>query len=495
MRSLLWRVTLSHLLVSLGALLLLALLSPYFFRTYYARSEVRRVNAAVTGLSRAAAGLLKAGSPSPTLDTMIRNSATVLGGEVLLVRTSDGRVISTSGRHAASLEKRLEVWRPVAPKVQLIVRLPLTGLNEMMRAQRVATLFACALATLLALALALALSRGVTSPLIAMSQAAQRLAAEDFTVRVPQRGPQEIASLASSLNRMAEDLEVAFNDMRRLAQLRRDFVANASHELRAPLTNIRGFLDAVLDGTASPDEQTRCLQTASAEARRMTRIVEELLQLSRLQAGVLQFDLAPQDLREIVESVAASFDARLNERDVAISIHAADIPIIEVDGDKLAQVLVNLLDNALRYSPPGGTISVSVQPAANPKSAGVTTCVTGPADSVHATAATTRVTGPAGLPQKSAGVTTCVTGPADGVRVTVADQGPGIPDGDLTEIFERFHKVDPARPRTEPGAGLGLAIAKEIIQQHGGEVFAANRDGGGAEIGFWLPAGDPGPAL
>lgn len=441
MRSLLWRVTLSHLLVSLGALLLLALLSPYFFQAYYARAEVRRVNAAVTGLSRAAAGLLKTGSPSPTLETMVNNSAEVLGGQVALVRTTDGHIITASRRHGAfSLDRTLQLWRPVAPDVQLVVRLPLTGLNEMKRAQWAATLVTCALAALLAVALALALSRGITSPLVAMSQAAKRLAGEDFSARVKERGPQEVASLAQSLNHMAGELEVAFNEMHRLDQLRREFVANASHELRAPLTNIRGFLDAVLDGTAaSPDEQERCLQTASAEARRMTRIVEELLQLSRLQAGVLQFDLAPQDLREIVDSVAGSFAARLREREVAVVVDAKKIPVVEVDGDKLAQVLVNLLDNALRYSPAGGTITVSVQPERS------------------------------------------------GIRVAVADEGPGIPASDLSEIWERFHKADPARPRTEPGAGLGLAIVKEIIKQHGGEVFAANREGGGAEVGFWLP--------
>jgi two-component system sensor histidine kinase VicK len=150
--------------------------------------------------------------------------------------------------------------------------------------------------------------------------------------------------------------------------------------------------------------------------------------------------------------VADSFAARLRERDVALAIEAGEIPRVEVDGDKLAQVLVNLLANALRYSPAGGTITVSLRPATNQKSAGV------------------------------------MTGPADGVRIAVADEGPGIPKADLSAIWERFHKVDPARPRTEPGAGLGLAIVKEIIDQHGGKVFAANREHGGAEVGFWLPA-------
>jgi len=441
MRSLLVRVTISHLLVSLGALGLLALLSPYFFRTSYAHSEVRRVNAAVTGLSRAATGLLKRDSASPALNTLVRNSANVLGGEVFIVRATDGAVLATSGRHAGPIsDKHLELSRPVAENTFLVVRLPLTGLNYMMRAQRAATLVTAGLAALLAIALAVTVSRAISSPLVAMSQAAERLADEDFSARVEERGPEEVVSLARSLNHMAGALEVAFNDMQRLDLLRREFVGNASHELRAPLTNIRGFLDAILDGTAtSPQEQTQCLQTASSEARRMTRIVEELLQLSRLQAGVLEFDFAPQDLREIAESIGETFAPRLRDREVSLEIRAGALPEVAVDGDKIAQVLVNLLDNALRYSPVGGTITVTLQ--AEPGR----------------------------------------------VRVAVADEGPGIPVKDLPEIWERFHKVDPARPRTQPGAGLGLAIAREIITRHGGDVFAGNREERGAEIGFWLP--------
>jgi signal transduction histidine kinase len=239
---------------------------------------------------------------------------------------------------------------------------------------------------------------------------------------------------------MASDLQKAFDEMHRLDKLRREFVGNASHELRAPLTNIRGFLDAVLDGTAaSSEDQRRCLETASGEARRMTRIVEELLQLSRMQAGVLEFDFGPVDLREIACHVLESFEPRLSARQVTASIEARGTPTVTADGDKIAQVIVNLLDNALRYSPDRGQLLVSLQAE------------------------------------------------REGVRVAVADQGPGIPDANLNDIWERFHKVDPARPRSQPGAGLGLAIAREIIKRHGGEVFARNREEGGAEIGFWVP--------
>ncbi|MHB8997435.1 MAG: sensor histidine kinase [Armatimonadota bacterium] len=442
-RTLLVHLTATHLLVSLGALALLALLSPYFFRTYYARAELRRVNAAVTGLAHVAANLVTDGAPSPSLHILVRNSASVLGAQVVLVRISDGQVLSTSGPHAASAGgNNLELVRPVANDVLMMVRLPLSGLNYMMDAISLATAATAGLAILLALALALAASRSISAPLVAMSNAAAHVAAEDFTVRVEERGPREIASLARSLNRMAGDLQTAFDEMHRLDELRREFVGNASHELRAPLTNIRGFLDAVLDGTAaSPEDERRCLETASAEARRMTRIVEELLQLSRMQAGVLEFDFSPVDLREIACHVLDSFEPRLSARQLTAAMDAQEVPVVTGDGDKIAQVLVNLLDNALRYSPDCGKLLVTLRAE------------------------------------------------REGVRVAVADQGPGIPDANLNDIWERFHKVDPARPRSQPGAGLGLAIAKEIIKRHGGEVFATNRVEGGAEVGFWVPVG------
>ncbi|MBU0608468.1 MAG: HAMP domain-containing histidine kinase, partial [Armatimonadetes bacterium] len=225
----------------------------------------------------------------------------------------------------------------------------------------------------------------------------------------------------------------------------REFIASASHELRAPLSSIRGFLGALQDGTAdSEEERQRCLSAAAAEARRMTRLVEDLLQLSRLQAGVLEFEFEPTNLREVVEGVVRSFEPRLREHDVQAKLDTEDVPVVMADGERLVQVVVNLLDNALRYSPAGSTVMVTVGRGLVPR--------------------------------------------PDRVVVTVADEGPGIPESDLAEVFERFHKADPARQVGDQGAGLGLAIAKEIVARHGGEVFARNREEGGAEVGFWVPA-------
>ena len=402
MRTLLLRSTVSHLLVSLGAVALFAALSPPLFREYYVRAEDKHLRSAAQGIGRAAEALFRRSPDRRNLQVLVTTSAEVIGGRVDL--QIEGETIRAGQVSTLAPNQHVTVPLPTAHG-SIALSKPLTGWVQMARVQRLVTVLAAAIAGLLSLALAYATARASSAPLVAMSRAAERLAAEDFSVRLPERGPQEIASLARSLNRMAGELERAFSEMHHLDQLRREFVGNASHELRAPLTNIRGFLDAVLDGTAaSPEEQTKCLQTASAEARRMTRIVEELLQLSRLQAGVLEFDLAPQDPGDIVASVVAGFEPRLRDRRVNLAVRAETATRASVDGDKIAQVLVNLLDNALRYSPPGATITVAVRPQ------------------------------------------------GERVQVSVADEGPGIPIGKLEEIWERFHKADPSRPRTEPGS-------------------------------------------
>ncbi|MBU0606334.1 MAG: HAMP domain-containing histidine kinase, partial [Armatimonadetes bacterium] len=434
MRSLRWRLTITHLLVSLLAVALVALLTPpLFFRTY-TRSELKRWHAITGGLARAAEPLLREGADSPHLLHLIRTSAQVLAAEVTIIGT-DGRVVISSNpdRPAGQLLPRT----PAAPsrltehRTQLaggwiVIRKPVPGWEQLLRAQRDVVGFAALAAAVLAVLLAYASARAVAAPLVTMSEAAHRLAEGDFAVSLPETGPAEVRSLAASMNHMAESLAS-------LDGLRREFIASASHELRAPLSSIRGFLGALQDGTAdSEEERQRCLAAAAAEARRMTRLVEDLLQLSRLQAGVLEFEFEPTNLREVVEGVVHSFEPRLREHDVQAKLNTEDVPVVMADGERLVQVVVNLLDNALRYSPAGGTIAVTVGRGLVPR--------------------------------------------PDRVVVTVADEGPGIPESDLAEVFERFHKADPARQVGDQGAGLGLAIAKEIVARHGGEVFARNRE-------------------
>ncbi len=237
----------------------------------------------------------------------------------------------------------------------------------------------------------------------------------------------------------------------RLERLRREFIANASHELRAPLTSIQGFIGAVADGTAATAAETqRCLRIAAQQADLMRRLVDQLLDLSRLQAGVVPFALEPLDLAAVARDVLEALSPQADSRRVQLRLQADSVPAVAADGDRMTQVLVNLIDNAIRFSVPDSQVRVTVALAAPPAGSAAP--------------------------------------PGEAVVVAVRDHGPGVPEADLPYVWERFHKADKSRLRSEGGAGLGLAIAREIVLAHGGTVAACNVAGGGACFSFSLPA-------
>ena len=245
----------------------------------------------------------------------------------------------------------------------------------------------------------------------------------------------------------------------RLERLRREFVANASHELRAPLTSIQGFIGAVADGTASTEEERqRCLRIAAEQAEMMRRLVDELLDLSRLQAGVAPLDREDLDLTRVIRGALETLLPQANEKNVTVTLEVEELPPVHADGDRIMQVLVNLIDNAIRFSPSGSEVVVSAAPRGD---------------------------------EDDGGAPTAEEAESQGRRVVVSvrDQGPGIAEEDLPLIWERFHKADKSRQRSDGGAGLGLAIAKEIVLAHGGGVWAENGAEGGAVLSLSLPLG------
>lgn len=440
MRTLFWRQMGSHLLVAVGALFVFAALLPSLFLQHYQHAEQQRADAAAQGLARVADTLLQSGD-TQDVRMLVHASARVLGGGVKL---QTPRLEITAGNMLFAPGQARAATRPLAQGGQISVVVPIAAQEQIIRVQQRVAIWGAAIALLLAVFLAYFSARAMSRPLMAMAQAAQKLAEGDFTVHIREEGPQEIRSLAATMNQMAQSLAS-------LEELRRDFIASASHELRAPLTAIRGFLEALLDGTASEEQQRQhCLQAAAREAQRMTRLVQDLLQLSRLQAGVLSFEMTATDVRGIIEDVVQSFAPRLQAKKVEIQIEAKETPPVLADGERLAQALVNLLDNALRFSPPGSCITIRLGSGNDKEFAWASV-------------------------------------PIAALVMTVADQGPGLSEADLPRIFERFYKADTGRQIGEQGAGLGLAIAKEIIERHHGAVFARNRPEGGAEIGFWLP--------
>jgi two-component system phosphate regulon sensor histidine kinase PhoR len=229
-------------------------------------------------------------------------------------------------------------------------------------------------------------------------------------------------------------------ELRRADQVRRDFVANVSHELRTPLTAIRGYVEALLDTPAGPGEQRRFLEIIARHSDRMERLVRDLLRLARLDAGQETLEYADCALGPLVTGVEHELETLLASRQQRVETRLdPDAGTVRGDPSKLHDVLRNLLENAMNYSPPGATIEV----------------------------ASRRL--------------------IDMIEITVADRGPGVPEADLARIFERFYRVDRSRTRDPGGTGLGLSIVRHLIELHAGRVSAANREGGGAIFTVTLP--------
>ncbi len=255
----------------------------------------------------------------------------------------------------------------------------------------------------------------------------------DYNERVPETGPTEVRTLARDVNAMATSVQASQRTLR-------EFLANVSHELKTPLTSIRGFSQAMIDGTLeTPDERARAARVIEAESKRVLHLVGELMDLSRLETGQQRMDLAPVSAAELLRHAAEVFALRGEEQDVALemTVPPEDL-LVAADFERIEQVLGNLIDNAFRHSPAGGA--------------------------VHITASTNK----------------------DGlVEFTVRDEGSGIAADDLPHVFDRFYRS--ADETAGSGAGLGLAISREIVRAHGGEIRASSHGSDGSVFSFTVP--------
>jgi signal transduction histidine kinase len=293
-------------------------------------------------------------------------------------------------------------------------------------------LIAGGLASGIALVVARYLARGMTQPLRDMARAAQRMEVGDYSGRVHTQSRDEVGQLATAFNRMSGELEI-------LERSRRDLVANVSHELKTPITAIRAHLENVLDGVEAPDPAT--LQVMLTQTERLSRLIDQLLELSRLESGELPLRREEVELAPLVSQVLSEIEVARSDRGVEVSSDVpADLPAIEADRERVHQVLFNLLDNALRFTPNGGSVTVSAER--------------------HDSS----------------------------VEVRVADTGVGISPEHLPRLFERFYRADPARSRDDGGTGIGLAIARSVVEAHGGHITAESEPGAGAAFTFDLPA-------
>ncbi len=293
--------------------------------------------------------------------------------------------------------------------------------------------YAAVAAVLVAFVLSLFFSRNVITPVRAMSQATQRIANGRYDERVQVNGTDELSQLAVRFNQMAEKLD-------QIESMRRRLIGDVSHELRTPLTAIKGSMEGLMDGILPANHET--YQQIHTEADRLNHLVDDLQELSRVEAHSHELDFQPVDVSSLVQTVTKRLAPQAEFKRITLDLELApDLPHILADEDRATQVLTNLTGNALQYTPEGGRIIISAKRISNE------------------------------------------------VQIAVRDTGIGIPSEHLTNIFDRFYRVDKSRSRQAGGgSGIGLTIARALIEAHGGRIWAESAgEGKGSTFTFALP--------
>jgi signal transduction histidine kinase len=344
--------------------------------------------------------------------------------EHLLLFTSDG---------VSDLAKQIIAGASLRP----LVAVPETRIASAWLDLGPRLMLAAGAALIVALALSLVLSRSITEPLRKLTRLAQEVGRGRYDQRIEPRGPEEVRRLAGAFNKMA-------GQVMRSDQSMRDLLANVSHELKTPLTSIQGFSQAMVEGQMrSPEDYAQAARIIHEEAARMRELVDDLLYLSQMQAGVVKLNREPLDLASLLEASLERFRRRAEERQTALRLDLAPLPTVEADGRRLEQVFANLVDNAIHHSAPGSAVTIRAR---------------------------------------------SVTGM---VEVAVHNTGSHIAEEELPRIFERFYQIDRARTRRGGHAGLGLAIAAEVVEAHGGRIEAASSPEEGTVFTVTLPVRAP----
>lgn len=276
------------------------------------------------------------------------------------------------------------------------------------------------------------LSKVITNPLIRMKQATEKLSKGDFSVRLQVKGEDELAELGEAIQTLARDLEY-------LKKERKEFLASISHELRTPLTYVKGYADIARRPNLKEEERNRYLSIIYEEAENMQKLVKELFELAKMDQHSFQIHKEPANLCDFLKKLHDKMLPAFHEKNMSLIYKCEKNITVQIDQKRFEQVMINLLDNALKYSDEGSVVSIEARAEKN------------------------------------------------SIVIIVSDDGIGIPEEDLHHIFERFYRVDKSRSRTSGGTGLGLAIVKEIVEAHGGTVYAASEYGKGTNVVITLP--------
>lgn len=307
------------------------------------------------------------------------------------------------------------------------------GMGELLTSMNKTVLMSTLWVMLAALVAVYFMTERMVSPLKSMSQAARLFAEGKFDARVPVIGSDEIAELAMAFNHMAESLSA-------IDETQRSFIANVSHDLRTPMTTISGFIDGILSGAIPPEKQEYYLGVISTEVRRLSRLVSALLDISRMQAGERKFTMAGFDICELARQILISFEQKIDGKKLDVCFQC-DSEHMEVcaDRDAIHQVLYNICDNAIKFAYEGGRYEIHI------------------------------------------------TEWEKKIRVSVYNEGIGIPETDITHIFDRFYKSDKSRGLDKSGAGLGMYISRTIIEAHGERIWAESQYEKWCRFTFTLP--------
>lgn len=309
------------------------------------------------------------------------------------------------------------IYENSTPAFLILIHFDASGVSDRVESTALIVLIVVLFAVLITVLVVCYTTKSLTKPFLQVNDIVQQYSKGDYNVRIPISDTEEATQLALSFNAMADQL----ND---LEQTRRSFVANVSHELRSPLTSMKGFLEAMQDGTIEREDFGQYIDIVLSETKRMATMVNDLLDLARIESGKTALNIEVFDVNELIRRTLITFEARIYERQIDVDIRfASEQCFVEADSAQISQVLRNLIDNAIKYSPEKTEIRISTYSMRRE------------------------------------------------VFVSVQNFGSGIPEEDAPHIFDRFYKVEKAHtPSKQSGTGLGLSIVKKIIDQHGQRI-------------------------
>lgn len=320
----------------------------------------------------------------------------------------------------------------------VLIHTPLAPIEANLRAINEAVIYSLLLGIAASIVLAFIFSRSVSAPILKINSVARAMADGDFSLQAPVMSGSELGMLADSINTLSSQLKEKMQAIERIDAARRGFVASISHELRTPLTIVQGYTEALMDGIAQDEKQKeKYLMNIYEETIRLRRLVDDILDLRRLESGMISMRMERADIYKIVNDVADQFREAVNGKKLDIRVNLPGDKLEATgDPDRLRQVVINLVDNAVRFSPENSTVDIRGE----------------------------------------------VSG--DAVMVSVRDQGQGLAQEEQQLVWERFYKADSSRTDRDSGSGLGLAIARQIIDLHGGKIGVESIEGEGST--FWF---------